>query len=997
MSPDLPTEYEQLTPEEVADIDAVCDRFERAWKEVPAGGLEPCVESYVGDRQGAVHHILLEELVALERACRERYGSAAQHKTPKEPGAGAEVPEPSATIIVRGRADGAARWTADWPRIPGLELVDVLGSGGMGVVFRARQATLNRDVAVKLLRDDHRVDSGQRERFLQEALAVARLRHPHLVQVYEFGEVPARGGSASRPYLVLEYVSEGSLADLLHGSPQPPTEAARLVESIAEAIHYAHQQGIIHRDLKPANVLLQRTEGKGDAQTEVFHGQRPGAPPPLTANLCAKVTDFGLAKLLAGSDLTQSGDVLGTPSYMAPEQAAGKGTPITAAVDVYGLGAILYETLTGRPPFVAETGVATLGLVLSDEPVPPRRLQPTVPRDLETICLKCLRKEPGRRYATAQDLADDLRRFRAGEPVRARPVGTAERVVRWCRRHPGVAGLVAALVLVFLAGSAGVLWQWQKARRNAADYQRERDVALQENQRAERQLQAVRAHVDRLDRLGRDQMGRRGEFRTGQVVLEEALRFYQELLSEESSDPTVRREAANLHRHVADIYFTLGQAEKAAEAYGHQARLLATLLEEEPANQALRFALADSKRWQGNMFRDLGKTRKARTAYDEAATLQQGLLDESPDSARYQAALANTLLNRATLFSRQTQREELEQLYDRIVTLVRAAVHNAPEEPSFEEDLALALGDQGVFLLYTGRGAEAEAPIRESLEIYQKLLDGGHRKGEMERYAARAFVNLGRVLVAAGDEKNAEESYNKATQLLLRIVKDSPESAIRLADLAATQANLADFYTDRDRLLEALQYRRRAIQNYETLNADFQEDPQYRRLLVRTYLAQVSTLWQMDRQTESAELHRKAFELAPDDPNVNNELAWFLATTPEPRLRDAALAVRLARKAVDARPRSAALRNTLGVAHYRNGDNQAAVTELETSMSLRDGGDGFDWFFLAMAYWRLGERDKARTWFDRAVQEMDRYQSQDSELRRFRAEAEAVLADSDKR
>jgi serine/threonine protein kinase len=437
MSPDVPTEYEHLTPEEVADIDATCDRFERAWKEVPAGGLEPCVASYVGDRQGALHDVLVEELVALERACQERYGSGAQHKTPKEPVAGAEVPAPSATVIARGHAIGGARWTADWPRIPGLELVEVLGSGGMGVVFRARQATLNREVAVKLLRDDHRADSEHRERFLQEAVAVARLRHPHLVQVYDFGEVPAAGGTASRPYLVLEYVSEGSLADLLRGSPQPPAEAARLVETIAEAIHYAHQHGVIHRDLKPANVLLQRAEGQVDERTEVLHAQRPAAPRPLTADLCGKVTDFGLAKLLAGSDLTQSGDVLGTPSYMAPEQAAGKGKPITAAVDIYGLGAILYETLTGRPPFVAETAVATLGLVLTDEPVLPRRLQPTVPRDLETICLKCLRKEPGRRYATAQNLADDLRRFRAGEPIRARPVSAVERAVKWVLRRRG--------------------------------------------------------------------------------------------------------------------------------------------------------------------------------------------------------------------------------------------------------------------------------------------------------------------------------------------------------------------------------------------------------------------------------------------------------------------------------------------------------------------------------------------------------------------------------
>jgi tetratricopeptide (TPR) repeat protein len=689
----------------------------------------------------------------------------------------------------------------------------------MGVVFKARQATLDRDVAVKFLRDAHRADPGRRERFLQEARAVARLRHPHLVQVYEFGEVPAGGGATSQPYLVLEYVSGGSLAEVLRGSPQPPAEAARLVETLADAIHYAHQQGVIHRDLKPANVLLQRAEVQGAGQAEGARGPRPSPPRPLSADLCAKVTDFGLAKFLTGSDLTHSGDVLGTPCYMAPEQAAGNSGPITAAVDVYGLGAILYEALTGCPPFAAAAVDARLGLVRQDEPVPPRRLRPAVPRDLETICLKCLRKEAGRRYATAQDLADDLRRFRAGEPVRARPVGTVERVVGWCRRKPGVAGLLAALVLVFLAGSSGVLWQWRRASRNAAEaeqnaaaFRRERDAARQEKGRAEHHLQMVRARVDRLSRLGRDLLARPGLYRTGQAVLEEALAFYQEMLPEEGNDPRVRREAAQLFRQVAEIRHSLG-----------------------------------------------------------------------------------------------------------------------------------------------------------------------------------------RVLAAAGQAREAEDSYQKAVNLLDRLAEQSPESAVLRADLARTLAGQADLLKDLGRLRDAEEVRRRVIGCYERLKADFPEGPHHRRNLVVSYLGLVSLLWELGRQAEAAEPYRKALGLGGADPAVDNELAWFLATSPEPSLRDAALAVRLAKKAVTARPRSADYRNTLGVAYYRNGDDKAAVAELETAMSLRAGGNSFDWFFLAMAHWRLGDRDKARAWLDRAVQGMDRHKPHDDELRRFRAEAEAILAEARKR
>ena len=305
---------------------------------------------------------------------------------------------------------------------------------------------------------------------------------------------------------------------------------------------------------------------------------------------------------------------------------------------------------------------------------------------------------------------DDLRRFQAGEPVRARPVGTAERVIVWCRRKPGFAGLLAALVLVFLAGSSGVLWQWQRARGNAAEaqqnaaaFRRERDTARQEKARAERHLQIVRDRVDRLNRLGSDLLRRPGLYRTGQAVLEEALAFYQELLPEEGNDPTVRREAAQLFGQVAEIHHTLDQAAKAAEAWGRQASLLTSLLEEEPASKALRMELADSHRWRGNALRDLGKLREAREAYDQAAALQEALLRESPDEARYQLALANTLLNTASLLSPWDQADELEPLYRRIVELDRAAVRTAPDDPSVQCGIGPRAGRPGDVL--PGRGA----------------------------------------------------------------------------------------------------------------------------------------------------------------------------------------------------------------------------------------------------------------------------------------------------
>ena len=362
MNPGPPSASEQLSLEAAARVDAVCDGFESAWKAARSGACAAArldVISMVA--KGPSERLLTRELLALDRACRERYGLDARLECCSEQGAAAEATPDSAARSHRRQSDPPAGRPAYWPEVNGLELVDVLGSGGMGVVFKARQVALGRDVAVKFLRDADRAEPGRRERFVQEARAIARLRHPHLVQLYEFGEVPAAGGAASQPYLVLEYVSGGSLADVLRGSPQPPGEAARLVAILADAIHYAHQQGVIHRDLKPANVLLQAAEGNG--RGAVRRRARPTAFSAASADgrPLRKVTDFGLAKFLAGGDLTHSGDVVGTPSYMAPEQAAGKSAPITAAVDVYGLGAILYEALTGRPPFAAATVDATLG------------------------------------------------------------------------------------------------------------------------------------------------------------------------------------------------------------------------------------------------------------------------------------------------------------------------------------------------------------------------------------------------------------------------------------------------------------------------------------------------------------------------------------------------------------------------------------------------------------------------------------------------------------
>jgi serine/threonine-protein kinase len=336
------------------------------------------------------------------------------------------------------------------PAIPGYEIQGVLGRGGMGVVYKARHLALKRTVALKMLATGH-PDAAERARFTAEAEAVARLQHPNVVQIHEVGEADGR------PFFALEYVAGGSLADRLTGQPLPPRDAARLVASLAEAMHLAHSRNLVHRDLKPGNVLM-----AGEAGTPAGQCQ-------------PKVTDFGLVRQLdAASGQTFAGLILGTPSYMAPEQAEGRAHSAGPAADVWALGAILYECLTGRPPFKGATPHETLEQVRGREPAAPSSLNRQAPRDLETICLKCLRKQPERRYSSAKELGDDLGRFLRGEPVTARPVGVAERVRKWVWRRPALAGLLAAVVLLAAGGGAGA-WQLSQQRAAARDHQARTD------------------------------------------------------------------------------------------------------------------------------------------------------------------------------------------------------------------------------------------------------------------------------------------------------------------------------------------------------------------------------------------------------------------------------------------------------------------------------------------------------------------------------------------
>jgi serine/threonine protein kinase/Flp pilus assembly protein TadD len=382
------------------------------------------------------------------------------------------------------------------PEIPGYEILGELGRGAMGVVYRARQLRLNREVALKMILAGDHASADTLARFTAEAETIAKIRHPHIVQIYAISDWEGR------PYVELEYVEGGSLGSRLDGTPWPPRSAARLLESLARAAAEAHRQGIVHRDLKPANILMTST----------------GEP---------KISDFGLAKTLEeDSGLTRTESILGSPNYMAPEQADGRAKEVGRSADIYALGANLYELLTGRPPFVAPTVLATLDLVKNADPVPPRRLQPLLDRDLETICLKCLEKEPEKRYDTADNLADDLAAYLANEPIQAMRSAHWERVLKWVKRRPSTAALILVSVMALLAGLAVLDWRQREVARISAI--------------SRKNLENLRNQVDRCVLLGRESI-RRQEWESAQTQMSTALTLLRSEPRLASSQEIVQR------------------------------------------------------------------------------------------------------------------------------------------------------------------------------------------------------------------------------------------------------------------------------------------------------------------------------------------------------------------------------------------------------------------------------------------------------------------------
>jgi serine/threonine-protein kinase len=720
----------------------------------------------------------------------------------------------------------AAEPDAPWPRVDGYEIVGRLGQGGMGVVYRAWQVSLKRPVALKMLRGDGALAApDQLARFRAEAEALACLQHPNIVQIHEVGE--AHG----RPYLALELVEGGSLDRQLAGGPQPHRAAAELVRTLARAVDAAHQKGIVHRDLKPANVLL-------------------------TADGTPKVTDFGLAKQFAGEPATstspgqtQSGAILGTPAYIAPEQTRGarKAGP---AADVYALGAVLYELLTGRPPFQAPTVLDLLELVRGQEPVPPTRLQPKLPRDLETICLKCLRKEPDRRYATAAALADDLGRFLERKPIQARPVAAWERAWKWARRRPAAAFLLLAVAGLLLLSAfsylsihnalaekeeerskavrAGAEANWQRdeadrqrgeAEQKRVEAEKRRDEARRKNQIALRAVSRFFTYVSQNQLLHQRQMeGLRKQ------LLQGAIEFYDGFVREGSDDPEMLADRATAYLAYAQLTSKMTSHTKAIPLARQGLELFAGLAGKYPGRTDYRHQQSRALADLADLYNVAGQPDQADAAYRDALAMQKALVAEHPQDREYQTSLAGTLHNRGLLYSRTGRAQEAEQAFRSSLALREELARSKPPTPKQRRDLALTCTELANLFTSRYRLDEADAPCRRGGAIYEELAKEFPAEVEYQIGLGRSRLSLGILCYQRNRLAEAEKAYHAALAVFDKLARDHPDIRSYQFGVATCLHNVAAVYNQTGRKDKSGEAFRKARDAYARLMKDDPSD-----------------------------------------------------------------------------------------------------------------------------------------------------------------------------
>jgi serine/threonine protein kinase len=658
--------------------------------------------------------------------------------------------------------------------IPGFTILGEVGRGGMGVVYRARQHSLNRVVALKVILAGPAARAEERLRFRIEAEAAARLHHPNIVQIHEVSEAAPDGLG----FLVMEFVEGGNLAQYLSGSPLSTRTAAELVATLAGAIQFAHEQGIVHRDLKPANVLLHRVEGRGlkvESQKE-NRTPVPTAHSPLST-FSPKVTDFGLAKRIeADSDLTGTGQVLGTPSYMAPEQAVG-GKNVGPAADVYALGAILYELITGRPPFCGAGLLETLEQVRSQEPVPPSKLQPNLPRDLQTICLKCLEKEPRRRYESAAELAADLRRYLEGEPIRARAVSRWERVIKWSRRKPATAALVALCGFGVVSFVAGLIWHNRRLQAEVKRANTNESIAMAN----------FMSGYDALDQILKTVKQELPESDSGHALYARLSKdatdyFYAVFKDADESDPKIRVARGMLLSYAGDVHRLLGRSDEALNDLRQAEERFQWAINLNPQDTYAREQLALCHFKIGEVYEAMGDFERAEQLHLASIEAHADLIARNESTPRliYRQACCYRSLGHIYL---QLQRPELGfKTLRTSLKFAREYAEIAPADVGNIVGRADACRMIAVECLVTRDWSEAESHLREAETILKESATTLGSPQQM-RGLGQTFAVWGSVAEAQGQLDEALSKCDQGIELITRMLTIEPTDKAGIAVL----------------------------------------------------------------------------------------------------------------------------------------------------------------------------------------------------------------------
>ena len=642
------------------------------------------------------------------------------------------------------------------PVVPGYEILGELGRGAMGVVYKAQQIGLRRTVALKMILAGEHAGAMQLARFEAEARAIAQIHHPNIVQIYEIGE------HAGLPYFSLEFCPGGALDRKLNHEPLPPRRAAELGEQLARAVAAAHAAGVIHRDLKPANILL-------DAA---------GVP---------KVTDFGLARELDEADgHTRTGSVLGTPAYMAPEQAMGNMKAVGPAADQYSLGATLYDLLTGRPPFRGSSVMDTLEQVRTREPVPPAQLSPSCPRDLETICLKALQKEPAKRYPSCEALADDLRAFLDGRPIAARPVGQVEKAWRWARRNPRVAGLAAAVAVLLVALAVGGM-----SAAVVFENKRKEAVGLREAAE-EKRVEAERARDDKDVALRAEEQARKAADQSYDLTRE-----------------TVFTALDEVPAALAQAVFARGAELQVLQALGVmlEKQLGLALTRGLPDRAVMNFHMK-----MGDLMARQGKAAEADKHYRAALTITERLLaseQKERDKAKGNHALVLRKLGSLIRDSRRDGAADALKLYAAAAVLQRGIIE-APlsgEIPPAEARASLAgtLADTADLYRRAGVFDRALPPAEESLKLWEEVvkLPTTAYTASAPQALAEAYVLLGRIKARLGKDDEAEEALAEGVDRHRKALQAAPGNVTQQVFTARAAREYGDFLLMRGKLAEA--------------------------------------------------------------------------------------------------------------------------------------------------------------------------------------------------